>query len=341
MAEFKFETIEYSCVNETEFYSLPNKIVNTTKPWIDFIIEDSHAEPIIVRITSNDKFVGYFSCLKIKKVGINIIGSPFSGWSTTYMGFDLIDNSFKVKILPALVEYLQKTQKCAYLQIIERDITMDEANSLYKQYGYQVKPVETLDIGISFTDEELYKHMKTDCRNFIKQFERRGATLEIAESNDTFAEEYYEQLLDVFAKQNLVPTYTVDKVKCLLKHLGKSNNVLCLRVKDREGKSIATSIFPGFNKKCFFWGGASLRSYQQYRPNEYMIYTAMKYWRDRGCTDFDMVGNRAYKKKFGSWEVTYPCIVVSKYKILYTFKEWAAKLYYFSGNVLWNLHIKR
>lgn len=341
MAESQFETIEYRSLNEQEFNSLPNKIVNTTKSWIDFIIEDSNASPIIVRITSKGEFVGYFSCLKIKKAGVNIIGSPFSGWSTTYMGLDLIDNSLKVKILPSLVDYLQKTHKCTYLQIIERDITMEEAEELCKEYGYQVKPVETLDLGIGCTDEELYKHMKTDCRNFIKQFERRGATLEIAKPNDAFAEEYYEQLLDVFAKQNLVPTYTVDKVKCLLKHLGKANKVLCLRVKNPEGKSIATSIFPGYNKKCFFWGGASLCQYQQYRPNEYMVYTAMKYWRDRGCVDFDMVGNRAYKKKFGSWEVAYPCIVVSKYKILYTLKEWAAKLYYFSGRVLWKLHIKR
>lgn len=341
MNKYNFEKIPFDSINEVEFNSLPNKIVNTTISWINFIIEDSHAEPLIIRITSANKLIGFFTCLKIKKFGVNIIGSPFSGWSTTYMGFDVFDNTLKVEILPDLVKFLQQTEKCTYLQIIERDITLDEAETLHKQYGYQVKPVETLDLGINFTDEELYKHMKTDCRNFIKQFERRGATLEIAEPSDAFAEEYYEQLLDVFAKQNLVPTYTVDKVKRLLKHLGAAGNVLCLRVKDPDGKSIATSIFPGFNKKCFFWGGASLRQYQQYRPNEYMIYTAMKYWRDRGCVDFDMVGNRAYKKKFGSWEVAYPCIVVSKYSILYTLKEWAAKLYYFSGKVLWNLHLKR
>lgn len=341
MANYHFTKIPYDKVDEKEYNSMPNKIVNNTKPWIDFIIEDSHAEPIILRITQGSEFIGYFTCLKTKKMGVNIIGSPFSGWSTTYMGFDLFDNTMKVKVLPELVDYLQQTEKCTYLQIIERDITMEEAEGLHRDYGYQIKPVETLDLGINYTDEELYKHMKTDCRNFVRQFERRGATLEIAEPNDAFAEEYYKQLLDVFAKQNLVPTYTVDKVKHLLKHLGKAGCVLCLRVKDPEGTPIATSIFPGFNKKCFFWGGASLRPFQHYRPNEYMIYTAMRYWRDKGCEEFDMVGNRAYKKKFGSWEVVYPCIVVSKYKMLYFLKEWAAKLYYFSGKVLWNLHIKR
>ena len=66
-------------------------------------------------------------------------------------------------------------------------------------------------------------------------------------------------MIDVFAKQNLVPTYTVDKVKYLLKHLSKVNNVYCLRVLDLEGKSIATSIFPGFNRKMFLGWSKSKR----------------------------------------------------------------------------------
>lgn len=341
MSEYKFEVVDYSQINEQEFNSLPDKCVTTTKAWIDFIIEDSHATPFIIRIEKDGAFCGYFNSLVVKKMGMTIIGSPFSGWSTPYMGMDLVDNSLKKEVYPYLIDYIKKNHAYAYIQIIDRDLPMDDAKALAEKYNYIIKPVETLDLGIGYSDEELYKHMKTDCRNFIKQFERRGATLQVAEPNDAFAEEYYTQLLDVFAKQDLVPTYTVDKVKRLLKHLAKADAVLCLRVLDPEGTPIATTIFPGFNKKQFFWGGASLRPYQQYRPNEYMIYTAMKYWRDHGCVDFDMVGNRAYKKKFGSWEVTYPCIVVPKYRFLYTLKETAAKVYYFSGKVMWKLHLKR
>ena len=127
----------------------------------------------------------------------------------------------------------------------------------------------------------------------------------------------------------------------VLKHLKQSGNVLCFRVRDPEGKSIATSIFPGYNKKCYFWGGASLRPYQQYRPNEYMIYTAMQSWRDRGCTEFDMVGIRPYKKKFGATEVHYPSVIMPKYRVLLRLRDMAAGLYYFSGKVLWKLHLKR
>lgn len=92
-------------------------------------------------------------------------------------------------------------------------------------------------------------------------------------------------------------------------------------------------------EKCF-WGGASLREYQHYMPNEYMIYTAIRYWKERGCMEFDMVGNRSYKKKFGSLVTNYPCIMVPKYRILLRLKDLAAYLYYFSGKLFWLFHVK-
>lgn len=337
---YSFQIIDLTDIDVKEYHSFPNKSVLTTKNWIEFVIEDSKAFPLIVRITENSRLVGYFTSLIVKKFGLKIVGSPFSGWSTPYMGFDLLDETEKIKVLPELTSYLMDKTKCSYLQIVDRDLKFEELEQL-KSKNIIVEKTETLELGIDGDDAFLFKNMKTDCRNFIRQFERRGATIEQAQPNDEFAEEYYHQLLDVFAKQNLVPTYTAEKVKCLLRHLSKSDAVLCLRVISPDGEKIATSIFPAFNKKMFFWGGASLRQYQHYRPNEYMIYTAIKYWRDRGCTQFDMVGNRSYKKKFGSWEVQYPCITVSRYKILFSLKNMAAWLYYFSGKVLWKLRLKR
>lgn len=336
-----FEKINLEDLNVEEFNQFPNKSVLTTKEWIEFIEEDSNATPYILKIKKSDSLVGFFSALIVKKFGLKIVGSPFPGWSTVYMGLDVWKTEEKYPILDELIPFVMNDTKCMYLQIIDRDFEEEQLIPIKNKYKGTIEFVETLELGIEGDDDIQYKKMKADCRNFIKQFERRGATIEEAVPNDEFAEEYYEQLLDVFAKQDLVPTYTVDKVKCLLKHLSRSNSVYCLRVKDPDGKSIATSIFPGFNKKMFFWGGASLRPYQQYRPNEYMIYKAMHYWRGRGCVEFDMVGNRSYKKKFGSWEVSYPSIIIPKHAILVNLKNIAAKLYYLSGSILWKLKIKR
>ena len=336
--KYCFTEVPLEDISESEFYGYSKKPVLTTKEWLSFVKEDSHVDPVILRISENGSFVGFFSGFKAKKYGVTIIGSPFSGWSTPYMGLDVEGSSKKVDIIPELIDYLKKTYKALYIQIGDREITFEDAERLKELSGYNIESSGTLELSIDMDDEHLYKQMKTDCRNFINQFTRRGARVEEAVPDDAFAEEYYKQLKDVFAKQQLVPTYSVEKVKCLLKNLSVNDRVLCLKVISPENKCIATGIFPGFNHKMFFWGGASYREDQQYRPNEYMIYTAMKYWRDKGCKVFDMVGIRPYKKKFGAYEVHYPSIVVAKYSILITMRKIAAKLYYFSGSISYKLH---
>ena len=319
---FEFEQIDLCNIDLNEFNNFENKSIFTTVLWIKFVEEDSNAKPIILRITKEGNYIGYFTALMVKKFRVKIIASPFRGWSTCFMGFDLTSVKYKTEVLDELSEYLFKQYKCAYIEIIDRDITVEQAKST----GFYFMLVSTLELAINKTDEDLFKIFKTDCRNFIRQFERRGARLEEATPNNEFAEEYYEQLEDVFAKQGLVPTCNLDKVKCLLQHLAQSNMLLCLRVRDPEGLSIATSIFIGYKKKFFFWGGASLRPYQSYRPNEYMIWYAIKYWRERGCVIFDMVGVRDYKRKFGSEEKEYARIVIPKYKILILLRDLAKEL---------------
>ena len=338
--KYSFNEIPLEKVDNSEFYKYSLKSVLTTKEWIKFVENDSKVKPVIIRIKEKESFLGFFVGFETKKLGITIIGSPFPGWSTPYLGLDVEGSAKKTDIIPELVDYLKRIHRALYIQITDREISFEDANSLLKRSGYSIEKSETLELSIDMDDEHLYKQMKTDCRNFIKQFERRGASVEIAEPNDEFAEEYYRELEDVFAKQKLVPTYSLNKVKCLLKSLSVNNRVLCLKVVSPEKKCIATGIFPGYNHKMFFWGGASYREFQNYRPNEYMIYTAMKYWRDKGCRVFDMVGVRQYKKKFGSYEVNYPTLVIAKYPILIYLKNVAARMYYLSGSLIYRLHHK-
>lgn len=323
---YEFEPVGLENLNLNEFNNFNNKTIFTTPEWIRFIEADSGAKPIILRITRDQSFIGYFSGLTIKKFGVTIIGSPFSGWSTCFMGFDCLRKESMHEIIRDLKTYLFNEFNCDYIEIIDRNIDLETAESS----GLRYVCLSTLELKIDQSDVELFKVFETNCRNRIRQFERRGASIEEAYPDERFAEEYFEQLKDVFAKQGLVPTYGVDKVKCLLDSLAGSGKLLCLRVKNPEGRSIATSIFVGHNYKFFFWGGASLRSSQSYRPNEYMLWYAIKYWRARGCTVFDMVGVRDYKKKFSPNEIQYIKIIIPKYKILLLLRNLAEKMYFFT-----------
>src|SRR5262249_46562641 len=144
----------------------------------------------------------------------------------------------------------------------------------------------------------LFDGMTAACRRCIRKAEKSGVKIE--EAHDPgFADEYYQQLLGVFARQKLVPTYNVERVRALIGHLEPVGRVLLLRARDADGKCIATGVFPGFNKVAEFWGNASIRSSQIFRPNELMHWYAMRYWKRRGAEIYDWGGEGKYKEKYG------------------------------------------
>lgn len=324
MKQYRFSLIPWEELNKEEYLGFPDKKLFTTFPWLSFLRDDSNAAPFFVRIEADGEFIGYFTGATVKKFGIRICGSPFGGWSTCYMGLDLLKREDGCGIIRQLVPFLYKELKCRYIEIIDRNVSFEEAGNA----GFKAERMCSLETNLALDDAGMFKNMKTDCRNFIRQFERRGARIEIAEPDDRFAEQYYDQLKDVFAKQKLVPTYSVEKVKRLLRSLRGSGSVLCLRVISPDDRCIATSIFTGYGSTAYFWGGASYRSDQHYRPNEYMIWTAMRYWRERGCTALDMCGVRDYKRKFGPTDFSYAQMVFSKNKLLIPMRNAALKTYH-------------
>lgn len=318
-----FEIVNMDKLNIAEFNGFLSKNLFTTIEWINFIKETQNGEPIVIRITDEQKLIGYFSGLIVKKFGVKILGSPFNGWTTGYMGFDVIEGYEKINLIEPIAKFLYKTTKCMFIQI--SDLYIKETQLKNTKYKYVMN--KSIELNIDRTDEELFKNFKAACRNFIRQFERRGASIEIAEPDEQFAAEYYEQLQEVFAKQKLVPTYNSTRVLGLIKNLN-SDQLLCLRVRNPEGKCIATSIFVGFKKRFYFWGAASFRAFQAYRPNEYMIWYAIKYFREKGYRYFDMYGERDYKNKFRPSKITYPCIMIARFKILLTLRDFAKRLFW-------------
>src|SRR5205085_2043438 len=139
----------------------------------------------------------------------------------------------------------------------------------------------------------------------IRKAERVGVTIEEADDLE-FADEYYAQLRDVFAKQSLVPTYGKERVTELIRRLHPTGRLLLLRARSRDGECIATGIFPGMNGSAYFWGGASWREYQILRPNEALMWHAIRHWQARGAVRFDLGGGAEYKRKYGGAEIVVP-----------------------------------
>lgn len=302
--------------------SFADRTVFQTRAWLEFVAASQGATPVLAEVRKGSDVVGYFTGLTFSKFGMKVLGSSFPGWTTPYIGFNLKPGVSRREALAALEKFAWNDLKCLHLEVSDPHFTFEDGDAT----GFKAEYYGSYRTDLTKSEDELFNGMESSCRRCVRKAEKSGVVIE--EAHDlAFADEYYEQLKDVFAKQGLVPTYSVERVRSLVKHLETTGNVLLIRARDPEGKCIATGIYPGFNQIAEFWGNASFRAYQNVRPNEACHWYAMRYWKKRGAAIFDWGGEGAYKEKYGCTPHRVPWFTKSKYQIVGTLRNEARNMF--------------
>ena len=281
-----------------------DRLIFHTPPWLRFVAETQRAEPVLAAVTDGGRTVGHFTGLLTRRFGLRILGSPMAGWTTSYGGFLLRPGVSRRAALEALMPFAFGELGCAHLEIRDRGLTEPDLAGL----GLRWAAAPTAVISLRPEEDAIFGAMASACRRNIRKAAKSGVVVEEApiDATSAFADDFHSQLRDVFAKQNLVPTYSVDRVRSLIRHIGPAGNLLLLRARDADGRCIATAVLPWYHRTMYFWGGASYREHQHLRPNEALIWYALRWARHRGVTEFDFVGGNAYKAKYGTTEVAVP-----------------------------------
>jgi hypothetical protein len=318
----KFHSIDFKSADWKRLDGFADRTVFQTREWLQFVAESQGATPVLAELREGATILGYFSGLTFSRLGLKVLGSSFPGWTTPYIGFNLSPGISRRDALAALEKFAWDGLKCLHLEISDPYFSFDDAEGL----GFTPEFYGTYRTDLTKSEDELFQAMDSACRRCVRKAEKGGVTIE--EAHDlAFADEYYEQLKDVFAKQNLVPTYSVERVRALVKNLEPSGNVLLIRARDPEGKCIASGIYPGFNKIAEFWGNASFRAYQNLRPNEACHWYALRYWKQRGAEIFDWGGEGTYKEKYGCTSYRVPWFTKSRYQIVGTLRNHARDMF--------------
>jgi len=307
----KCSPVNLADVNWEFLDSFADRTVFQTRQWLNFIAQTQRATPLIAELTQQGRVVGYFSGLTFSRFGVKILGSSFPGWTTPYIGFNLLPEVSRAEALAAVEKMAWDTLKCLHMEVSDPYFTIEDG----QQLGFACEFHSSYRTDLTQSEEQLFQNMDSACRRCIRKAEKSGVTIEEAD-DPRFADDYYDQLKDVFAKQGLVPSYKVDRVRALIVHLAGTGRVLLLRARDPKGNCIATGIFPGFNKIAEFWGNASYRSSQILRPNEAIQWYVMRYWKRRGVELYDWGGGRAYKEKYGCTVFRVPRFVKSRYQFV-------------------------
>jgi CelD/BcsL family acetyltransferase involved in cellulose biosynthesis len=316
-APLTFEPLDLRRVDWDELDAYGDRNVFQTREWLAFIEKTQHAEPVIAALSEEGKRVGFFTGLLTRRYGIRILGSPLRGWTTTYLGFNLAKGVSRRAAVEALLPFAFRSLGCLHVELRDRDLKLDDVHGSAAGYvvGADYSGATVFEVDLRLTEEEVFARMTSACRRCIRKAEKVGVTIEEADDLE-FADDYYAQLREVFAKQSLVPTYDKARVTELIRHLHPTGRLLLLRARDPDGRCIATGIFPAMNRWMYFWGGASWRSHQVLRPNEALMWYAMKYWKSRGVEFCDLGGRAEYKRKWGPVEVAVPLFLISRFRAI-------------------------
>jgi hypothetical protein len=292
------ERVPLERVPWAELDAYPDRTVFQTRGWLEYLGASQRANPIVAAVLRNDEPIGWFTGAVVRRFGLKFLGSPLRGWTTSYMGFNMRPGEDPALVLPALRRFAFSELGCIHCEVMDQRFPPGTGAA----HGYLASPLDGFQIDLTQPADKILAKMNQARRHAIRRAPRNGVTVERARDVD-FADEHYEQLRDVFAKQGLPPPYPVERIRTLIRHVGPTDNLLLVRARDPNGRSIATGIFPGFGRLAHFWMGASWRDGQKLLPNEAIQWFVINYWKDRGAAIYDMGGGGDYKAKYGGQPV--------------------------------------
>lgn len=307
----------------TQFWARFDACADRTvsREWLEFVADTQQATPVAAELRDGATVLGYFTGLVFARLGVRILGSPFPGWTTSYMGFALHPDVPRWIALQALERFAFKDLGCMHFEVVDRYLTIEDG----QRVGLPHRLTRSYETDLRESTEKLFERMTSACRRCIRKAAREGVAIEEAK-DDEFAGEYHEQLTQVFLKQDLVPTYGVERVHKLIAHLRPTGQLLLLRARDADGRCIGTGIYPAMNATAHFWGNASDRAGLHLRPNETLHWYAMQYWKGRGIPVFDWGGGGRYKEKYGCEPIAVPRFFKSRFPLLQSLRNQAERM---------------
>ncbi len=316
---------EFEQVHVKEFEShtirqrLPEQTIFQSPRWISFLVATQRGEPMCLLVSEHGRAVGYFTGMIVTRLGFRILGSPFPGWSTGYMGFNLAEGVERGCVLREFIRFAFHDLRCVHTEVMDRSLVWSDMEGYISTFGEE----RGYEIDLRCPENQIFSRMTHQCRTNIRKASRSGVIIEEA-ADAGFADEYYDQLLDVFSKQKMIPTYPKSRVKELVRTFAGQPGVVLLRARDRSGLCIASAILLCKGTLAYLWGAASYRHSQFLRPNELLYWTAIQRARELGMNVFDMGGDGEYKRKYGGTPICVPWLRASRHPFVGRLREIAA-----------------
>ena len=136
-----------------------------TREWLNYVAETRNATPVAAEIRDRTSVLGYFSGLLFRKLGVSILGSPFPGWTTPYMGFNVIPQLERWRALEALNRWAFDELACLHYEV--SDVAFSPQDGL--RLGLESYPYKSYQTDLTKGEDDLFMAMTSACRRCIRK----------------------------------------------------------------------------------------------------------------------------------------------------------------------------
>jgi hypothetical protein len=278
----------------------PNKTLFHEGAWLDHVQDACPGGKLIYcAIQEGGADTGHVVGVLTKKSFVRIYGSPLPGTGTNYQGPLLHTDADLPGVLRAWFAW------CRRRGVMHAEFAHPLLDALdARAEGIEVHRSVTHVVPLPSSEAAAWSALKSACRNRIRRAEKAGLTVEIT-SDASIADRFFEQYVEVFAKQGLVLPFGVERGRSLLTRLAPVDRVLPIWVK-HNGEVVASGLFPFDEHAIYFWGAASWLRFQHLCPNELLHWAVMRHAIARGIPSYNMCGGTSrFKDKFGGEDIPY------------------------------------
>ncbi len=152
----KCKFIDFESADWKHLDGFEDRTVFQTREWLRFVSECQKAAPVLAELHDGGEVVGYFTGLTFSRFGVRVLGSSFPGWTTPYMGFNLIKGASRAAALQALESAVWDELKCLHMEVSDPNFEVEDGANL----GFQCDSYPSYRTDLTKTEEEIFKAWK-------------------------------------------------------------------------------------------------------------------------------------------------------------------------------------
>lgn len=296
-----------------------------TSAWLQYLYEFRGATPCVIQIAAGDDYVGYFPGSILKIGPLKMFGSPLMGLRTPYMGFNLERDADLPVLVDELVDFISGTLNCNYISFCDRQVSQTVISQCRHAF-IAGGAYETYLLDLTKSEEELFKNFKHMYRTNVRKFDSTGCRVE-HDHSDAFIKTHNDQLKEVYEKDGIAAPDITRQVEAIFRNTA-GKMLLSIKAVSPDGVNIASSYYLYQNKLAAFGSNASYREHLAYRPNQGLMWYAIKYLKNLGIETLDLSGADEYKAYYGGTYAVMNAYIYTQHGWLYRAFRLAQQAYY-------------